>query len=441
MNLEIPRKTLNITQIHSGGFSPMDVVYKIGLNNVNMNTYQIKSLDEQFIFRFTSKNKKETEKNKYLGAGGLTAVYSIKLKSYKNDKYAKSLEKYKDKFILRIFDGAKNLKPKSDVEIGNVDTSNDEQSKFINMWTRHKQMFPENIIDIFLYGDILINNEYLGYYSITRMYGDDKVVKNLSFVERMKYLRNLYSFLIKLKENDLTYRDMKIENVGIDLETSSFIVIDYDDVTLLKPSEVKYLADNQFLHYSFGTYAPIYFLENIKNNNFDMNFDLIYLYGLFNIIQYMFKKDDFDGNDDYNIFIFLKYFDNIWEPIYNFVSCVFKNKSIPTECEGLQKSINIQYNKCTDDIKFLKENIVIIDKYGFDSTFYKILFDLLIYILYPLCVDTYEEASAYSKIDNYNKIIKIIDILLEKYNKKNKNYRQKYLKYKTKYMKLKKIDF
>lgn len=462
MNLPIPRRTLNITQNHIGGFSPMDVVYKIGLNDININTYHIQSIDNRlnnnskFVFKFTSKNKKKAANNRYLGAGGLTAVYSIELISYDNNlpqDYKNKLEKYRDKYILRIFRGSSNLKIQRDVEIGEIDDSNDEQSKFINMWSNHKNLFPENIIDIFLYGDILINNEYLGYYSITRVYGDDETVKNLSFVDSMKYLKNLYIFLIKLKNLGLTYRDLKIENVGIDLENYNFIVIDYDDVTLLKPSDVKYLAENNFLHYSFGTYAPIYFLKNIQNNNFDMKFDLIYLYGLFNIVQYMFKleyfKDDKHKMTINYIFNFLNKLDTIWEPIYKFVSCIYKNKTIPPKCEMFIKSIEIQYNYFIKNgfIDFFKKYAEILDKMNIAeisnmNDIEYIIIILMIYILYPLCVDNYEVASFYSQIENYNKIINIIDIILEKLNNNNDDddYRKKYLKYlkyKMKYLKLK----
>ena len=42
-----------------------------------------------------------------------------------------------------------------------------------------KNLFGENIIDIFLYGEIIIDGRYLGYYTITREYMDDeKILKN-----------------------------------------------------------------------------------------------------------------------------------------------------------------------------------------------------------------------------------------------------------------------
>lgn len=443
MELPIPRKTLNITQNQNGGFNPMDVVIKIGLNNININNYIIKSLDNHISFSFTEKNKKISAGNKYLGAGGLTTVYSINMlycDEVLPEKYKNKLNKYSDKLILRIFEGARNNRIQKDVHIGDIDTSNDIQAKFMEGWASHKEMFPENIIDLFLYGDLLINNEYLGYYSITRVYGNEDLVINLDFIQRMHYLKNLYTFLIKLKQNGLTYRDLKIANVGIDLDNFNFIVIDYDDVTLIKPSVAESFANNQSLHYSVGTHAPIYFLDNIRQNNFNINYSLIYLYGLFDIVRYMFKKYDFKTYK-YDIvvnaiFDFITDFETLWQPIYNLLSCVYKNKSIPANCKTYVKIINIKYNTFIKKkyISGFKENIAFIDKLSENNDIDFILIILISYILYPLIVDNYEEASTYSQIENYTKIIQIIDIII---SKSDNNYRQKYLKYKTKYLQLK----
>ena len=81
MKLSIPRKTLNITQIQNGGFEPMGVITKIGLNDINIDNYIITALDKKTSFKFTDLNKKSSAGNKYLGAGGITAVYGIKLNS------------------------------------------------------------------------------------------------------------------------------------------------------------------------------------------------------------------------------------------------------------------------------------------------------------------------------------------------------------------------
>jgi len=444
MKLPIPRKTLNIKQNQTGGFEPIGIVTKIGLKDININNYVIESLDNQISFKFTEKNKKVSAENKYLGAGGLTAVYSIRLNSLNENlpiEYKNKINNYSDKLILRIFAGSQNNKFTKDVNIGDEDISNDTQANFINMWASHKEMYPENIIDLFLYGDLLLDNEYIGYYSITREYGDEKIVKNMEFKNRMLYLKNLFTFLIKLKENGLTYRDLKIANVGVDLDNSNFIVIDYDDVTLIKPSEIEYLAKNEFLHYSVGTYAPIYFLEKFRKNNLDMNYDLIYLFGLFDVLQYMFKKEDFNipKYQEYMepIFNFIKNFETLWEPIYNLNSCIYNNKIIPSKCEGFIKSIDIKYNKLSSDIYFnlFKKNINNINLINENDNIEVILIILLSYILYPLIVDNYAEASTYSNKESYNKIINIIDIIFKKTN--NNNYKEKYLKYKKKYMNLK----
>ncbi len=448
MKLPIPRKTLNIIELQNGGFDPMGVVTEIGLNDKKINNYLIKSLDNQISFRFTQKNKKVSAGNRYLGAGGLTAVYSIELDLIDEnlpDQYKNKLTQYKDKLILRIFSGSRVNKINNDVNFGEEDMSNDEQSRFMKIWSKDKEMFPENIIDLFLYGDLLLNDKYLGYYSITRVYGNENDVMNLNFINRMKYLKNMFQFIIKLKNNGLTYRDLKIANVGLDLDNYNFIVIDYDDVTLIKPSDVENLAKNEFLHYSVGTYAPIYFLENIRQNNLNMNYDLIYLFGLFDVVQYMFKKEDFKIEKYKNVvnamFGFIKDFETLWEPIYNLVSCIYKNKTIPTKCEGFIKSIDMKYKQFIKDNIFsgLKKNTKYINNINEKDNVEYILLLLLSYIIYPLIVDSYSEASEYSQVENYTKIVKIIDIILEKTIYNEDEYKQKYLKYKQKYLKLKNL--
>ena len=320
------------------------------------------------------------------------------------------------------------------------------------MWGTHKSMFPNNIIDLFLYGDILLDGNYLGYYTITRIYGDEKIIQNLDFNKRMLYLKNLYRFLIKLQDNGLTYRDLKIGNAGIDLGTLDYIVIDYDDVTIMNPENLSDLTKKTRIHYSIGTYAPIYILENIKQINIDMQYDLLYLYGLFDIIQYMFKKEDFLEKKYISgisrLFEFIKDIERICYPMYNLMSCIKNNKTIPENCKAFIKSINYMYERSNknDIINKIKNigdfiNNSNITNYDLDS----ILIVLLCYILYPLVIDNYEEASKYSRQENYKKIINVLDIILKKtisdnepeYNPDYENYRQKYLKYKTKYLKLK----
>jgi len=444
MNLPVPRKTLNIKQNQNGGFEPFGVITKIGLNDINIKNYYIESLDKQLSFRFTEKNKKSSAGNKYLGAGGITAVYSIALDSYDVNlpiNYTNKIEKYKENLILRISKGSRINKIKDDVQIGDIDISNDEQSKFIEMWINHKNLFPDNIIDLFLYGDILFNGEYMGYYSITRVYGDENKIINLTFIERMLYLQNLYKFLIKLQDNGLTYRDLKIGNAGIDLDTFDYVVIDYDNVTIMKTSELIDLKQKVRLHYSAGTYVPIYFLENLKNNNIDINFDLLYLYGLFDIVQYLFRKSDFT-NINYRksidlLFDLIKNIKEIPNTLYDLLTCIHKNQNLPKNCEGYVHAIIKMYNYINRDniINRIKETINYINDITILNESEYILIILLCYILYPLVIDNYNEASKYSRQENYRKIIDVIDILINQYN--DIGYKQKYLKYKMKYIKLK----
>jgi hypothetical protein len=129
----------------------------------------------------------------------------------------------------------------------------------------------------------------------------------------------------------------------------------------------------------------------------------------------------------------------IWDPIYNLLICIKNNQTIPIICEAFIKSINNIYNRSNknDIINKIKNTGDIMNNITINDNFDYILIVLLCYILYPLVIDNYEEASKYSRQENYKKIIDVIDIILKKTISDNENYRQKYLKYKTKYLKLK----
>ena len=171
MKLIIPRKTLQITNsVMPGGGYPEEAIEWINLNDSNINTFKLNTMDNNYKFKFSPDNKNIYNGAKYLGKGALTAVYKIRLESQTPINGYTIPDKYKDELILRIYDNNDipvdtdydTYKGKGDIEVGGEDTFNDSQSKFINMWTEHKQKFLENIIDIFMYGEILLNSNYLG---------------------------------------------------------------------------------------------------------------------------------------------------------------------------------------------------------------------------------------------------------------------------------------
>ena len=297
MNL-IPRKTLDITYLKRGGGFPEETIDLIDLTDVKLPRSIIKTLDNNYIFKFNDTNNQHEYGSKYLGKGALTAVYGISLIEQKPENKFKIPLKYKDDLILRIYENTEDeLDIKPDIDIDGIDVYNDAQTKIINMWTTHKRLFPINIIDLFLYGAITLNGEYVGYYTITRKYFTDKKIKILDIKDKLTYLKNMYTFFKDLDENNYTYRDIKMANVGTDDELN-FIVLDYDQYTILNEDEINNLKTEYTIRFTVGTYPPIYIIEQGS----DFNYKLTYLGGLLDILLKIFDEN-LKGNSDYDEFI------------------------------------------------------------------------------------------------------------------------------------------
>jgi len=255
MALVIPRKKLIIENIESMiGGEPKKIIKDIGLDDANIEKKIIRTIDNSYRFMFTKDNTNIYEGSKYLGKGALTAVYKIKLIN-PEAHLDKPIHNYKDDLILRIYNN-NDKKPNAldvvDIKIGEIDTNYDSQTKFVNMWTEHKKLFPENIIDMFMYGDIILTNKetdkeeiskYLGYYTLTRVYSNEKELDKLELVDKIKYFKKLLKFLIKIRLHGYTYRDLTYQNIGFDKigDEYNFIVLDYDIHTIMKYDEVREL--------------------------------------------------------------------------------------------------------------------------------------------------------------------------------------------------------
>ena len=474
MKLTIPRKNLIIRQNMTGG-SPEEIIQDINLNDFNLENILISTLDNNYKFRFTEDNKKIYNGAKYLGKGALTAVYKIKLISQNPVNSYTISDKYKDELILRIYDNGDTTYPymyrgKSDIEVGGEDTYNDSQSQFINMWTEHKQLFPENIIDIFMYGEIMSDTKYLGYYTLTKTYSDEKKLEELSLINKIKYLKKLLEFLVKIRQHGYTYRDLKFPNIGFDSISNeyNFIVLDYDTVTILKYPQVDKLKTDYTIEYTVGTYTPLYIFE--QKENFEP--DLMYVGGLLYTIKDLFRNL---MNDNYislitklNNYIvpvdkhIREYITNI-DTLITFTSnkkiyernlVYYKNigESIKiAETEENFKKTNSQFILDTEtNIKKLedlitglfpigKELITEINKYKYtDLTTTEDKITYIIGRIVNACIPlNYKMVNQYNDFINYTGLIKLLDDLIQSEGKPSTSVLQKYLKYKQKYLKLK----
>lgn len=423
--LTIPRKTLTIKKedIQSGGCGsfPQTVIIDIPLKFPNEDSYVITDKNDKTIFKFHDNSKAFINDNIYFGCGTFTAIYSIKLE--KQEENNKTIpDKYKEELILRIYENPSTYKPKSDLNIGDLDLNGDLQSEFIKNWIKHKKLFPENIIDIYAYGDIelqtLYGIRYIGFYSITRKYIVDDKIKDFTLDNKLLYLKNTLQFLKKLEETNFTLRDLKFENSGTDSDFN-FVVIDYDQDTIINENRIRELIINNNLGYAIGTYPFTYLIDKT-----DFNFKYIYLTGLLDLFVELFNSN-FSDKTIYNeirlllldiVNVYRVYIKNYFNsnPIKKVLWYISDNKT-------KYDTLKIRYKSLLENIqKQIKDNK---DK-------------KLNELLEKFCITCLVFSNSDIESNFLTKLIELIEL-------KGKSglaggYYAKYLKYKTKYLELKK---
>ena len=435
-----------------GGGFPEEAIEWINLNDLNMETLTLSTKDDAYKFKFSRENIKNYRGAKYLGKGALTAVYKIQLVSEKPvNGYTISDNKYKNELILRIYKNDNidenitdynTYSDKGDIEVGGEDNFADSQSHFINMWTEHKSLFPDNIIDIFMYGEILFNNYYLGYYTITRTYDDEKKIFNYPLNDKIKYLKELLQFLLKIREKGYTYRDLKFPNIGADKigDDYKFIVLDYDIYTILKYPQAETLKDYT-ITFAVGTYTPLYIYDQQEK----FSPDLMYVGGLLYTI-----KDLFNNLPNHNFNFLLQKLNAYINPLDKFI-----RKYISKIDEKIKMKMNnnlLKVAQIDKQINDIKDEINILNSQGMElleeikKNKYEDLVsieDKITYIIGRIikaCIELkYDKVQDYNDFVNYNGLIKLLDelIISETKTTPTTEVLQKYLKYKQKYLQLK----
>lgn len=414
--LTIPRKTLTIKKedIQSGGCGsfPQTVIIDIPLKFPNEDSYVITDKNNKTRFKFHNNSKAFFNDNIYFGCGTFSAIYSIKLE----ESSPLIPDKYKEELILRIYQNPSNYKPKSDLNIGDLDLNNDIQSGFIKNWMKHKQLFPDNIIDIYVYGDIELETihgmRYIGFYTITRRYIVDDKIKDFTLDNKMKYLKNTLTFLKKLEVNNLTLRDLKFENSGSDSDFN-FVVIDYDQDTIINEDRIKELIIDNNLGYAVGTYPFTYLIDKTY---FDYRY--IYLTGLLELFVELFNSN-FSDKIIYNdirlilldiVNVYRDYIKNYYNsnPIKKVLWYVSDNKTKYDTLKTLIKSL-------LGTIKKDKKLNELLEKF---------------------CITCLVFSNSDIESNFLTKLIELIE--LKGKSDLSGGYYLKYLKYKTKYLELKK---
>jgi hypothetical protein len=273
--LHISRKPCS-TNLHIGGH-PTNTIKTI--QNIKNKYLHFDGCARQFTFDDNLNTKTDINGSKYLGKGGVTAVFSIK-----DDKGAI--------YILRIEDAK---------------TTND-LNKFIASWTTDKTLFPKNIIEIHAYGIAMLDGVIIGTYMITNKYFDFDEILKLNLYKKNIFTKRMLQFIVLLKEHDIFYRDFKLENIGFDNDLN-FIVLDYDDITLVRKNSPFFVeclnhykfsnlnrsaaeAVNKKINICYGTFLPLVSKYNYDDRFKNTNYDKYYCLALADILLNIYATID-----------------------------------------------------------------------------------------------------------------------------------------------------
>ena len=419
------RTNITFSDIQIGGLAN-DILTSLSIKN-----YTWLKTDNNIFFKLNTKNTKKKVNLRYLDKGNYTAVFGIELIEDRDNK--KNWEdKYNTNLILRV--------------------TTEDSKNIIATYNKDKPIFTHNLIDIFLYGELKTATRHIGYYSITREYQTN--FKLLNITNKIKVIKDYFKVIVKASENNIFYRDQKYANIGYEIvgDDCKFIILDYDDVTLLNINEWIIAHNFPFIpptHYFFGTYPPNYMINpSLFNPRIirESMFDKLYVGGMLNILN--------DIIDFYT-------------PISNFMlEVIFPSMSsrlnITKHTEIIIRQINMNYKPNTaDNKKSINLATLLIDKENGITELYKYFLKNIILKCLEL---NYKDVLTIDEIKQYiiyiddiflNLLCKIEDPIIKDQIETNPmfniffkvepdhvihgGYKYKYLKYKEKYLKLKKI--
>jgi len=318
-----PIKTdINFTINQIGGLS------KNILEHLKSN-YQYLKTDNGLYFRTNNKNNETNTEFKYLGVGTFTVVVGIQYDKFIGIEIPKNWDdKYDDKLILRI-------------------TEEDSSTLIENNYNIDKPIFKNNLLDIYLYGRLKIDGIAEYYYTITREYETN--LKKLNVYNKIKFVKSYFNVLVLANKHNIFYRDSKYENIGYDLDGNeyTFIILDYDEDTLVKINTFNIDTKQTFFHGTFPTYYAIKHVYINKQNLEKSKYDKLYITGMVDILNNLLY------DDDVNIYKFLVSCSKFIRLITN---KNFSKMAKPSELIEKKNKINlIRYNK--DNIKLSEINL------------------------------------------------------------------------------------
>ena len=269
-----PVKTdINFTINQTGGLS------KNILEHLKSN-YQYLKTDNGLHFKTNNKNKETNVNFKYLGAGTFTVVVGIEYVNFIGTNNPKNWDnKYNDKLILRITEESSSILIENNYKID-------------------KPIFRDNLLDIYLYGKLKINGVEKYYYTITREYNTN--LNELNIYNKIKFIKSYFNVLLIANHYNIFYRDSKYENVGYDLSGNEciFIILDYDEDTLVNIDTYSIDTKQTFFHGTFPTYYALTHIYENRDNKKDLvrtHYDKLYISGMLDILNYvLFSNNNID---------------------------------------------------------------------------------------------------------------------------------------------------
>lgn len=262
----------NNTEMTGGDPDPDAII-----RNINNKTNKfLKSKDGKFVFNFNDSNKKKLDNSIYLGKGALTAVFGLD--------------------TVKVLPLGYNLIPTNDLILRITDKSEDLK-KYISKWKEDRTLLPDNIPEIYLYGQIYLNTRIIGNYAIVKKYMDINSIEKLNVTNKKKLLQLLLILLNELQSKGYVYRDLKSNNIGYEADANGnvnkFIVLDHDEVTILSLDD-PFFSDEELptgcRWYCAGTLPPYYLINdyNKKNSDWKPKLNKMSVIGLIEIICKLF---------------------------------------------------------------------------------------------------------------------------------------------------------
>jgi hypothetical protein len=252
--------------------------------NIRNNTYKflIGTLEasQSVVLQFNdSINNNSVGESKYLDYGSFTAVFAV---NCINNTTTIPLS-MTEVLILRLV---------------NYDPDSDKVEKLVTKYKEDKRLVPENMIDIYAYGNVLeaIGTGIVGQYVLTKTYLNHNDIMNFSYKQKLKLFTDLIRLLDKLKQKEYFYRDLKFSNIGAEIRADEirFIILDYDPITILTRENSFFNAPGRCDHYCAGTLAPYYLVSDFYKGSQDWlnRYDKIYSKALSEIILILFFRND-----------------------------------------------------------------------------------------------------------------------------------------------------